>query len=317
MTSNIPQFELLMANGPFRKHPIETLRNSSVNGNAVVNLVGACSVLAEEINKEQPDILFIPLRGASPIRWLTERFVQEKGEMPHVVELPIGTYSYLKEPGNPDSMGVSGMKFSDKARITAEALDGLKDKGLFVPGSTKLMLADEVQYGSTIVDAARGIIQATKMHGDTSQLGVFSVKDGRVATRRIDKYRNLVRDLGIKDLGTTVDSLFVVDSVALLDGLFNTNPELPPSLDTIQIVPNNRARTFFSHLYELYRDPLLKDVKAKEISEMEYPGNPGAKDTADTLEALPIKYTSNDDHVSEWVDLYSKALKNNNKKHLK
>lgn len=237
------------------KRAIDIICRGEISFPDLLNFIGACAVFAEEIKKERPDVLFVPLRGASPMGWMARYFLEDTDVMPIVAELPIGSHMYTRIDGGKDILATRGIRPSDKARIVGEVMDNLVDGGIYLPGQSNLMLVDEVQFGSTISDASKYITGEMRKRKDQRELAVFAFRDGRTRDRRLQKYYNIAKDLGVKDLGTTTNTLFTVDSPPLIDGIVNENPDLPPSVSTLRIVENVSARNIFRTLYEAYKDP--------------------------------------------------------------
>jgi hypothetical protein len=214
-----------------------------------------CATFSDAIRDERPGVLLVPLRGASPMGWMVADFLRHSAEMPTVVHLPIGTHTYVIEDARGRREVTSGLRAADKARIVAETIAELASRGLYQPVETKLMLVDEVQYGSTITDAARHILTSMDSHGDVNPLRVFAFRDGRTRDRWTRKYIQIASKLNANSLGTTVPSLFTVDRRPLLDAIVNTAPDHPPTPKTLAVSPNVDARGSFAAIFETWQEP--------------------------------------------------------------
>lgn len=158
--------------------PIEDLV-SSIDPEAAADFMGCVRAVNEVINKEKPEIVFIPQRGAAPLRWAIEalRGSQAPSDLtvePIFIDLPIGTYRDLP------SKSVNGPTKSLKAKIIRETLTELEGQGLYVPNETSIMLIDEVQNGGTISTAVNALQKAMKYdYSDSTTISVVAVQDSR------------------------------------------------------------------------------------------------------------------------------------------
>ena len=77
---------------------IDILGRGTIPFGTIIDFVASCAVFAEEIKKERPDILFVPLRGASPMAGMAANFLEGSGLMTEVVNLPVGSPTYFAVP---------------------------------------------------------------------------------------------------------------------------------------------------------------------------------------------------------------------------
>lgn len=155
----------------------------------VIGFLDGCGVLADLISEQEPDIVFVPLRGATPFvqtaKFIIEaRSGSEDVRLPEFIDLPLGerqTIEERDEPFNGESFKIRTFGPSKKVKdsVITNTIDNLQREGTYIPGRTRLMLVDEVQSGSTIETAARSITAALAIRGDLRQLSVVAMQDSR------------------------------------------------------------------------------------------------------------------------------------------
>ena len=262
------------------KRAIDIFGRGTIPFGTIIDFVASCAVFAEEIEKERPDILFVPLRGASPMAGMAANFLEGTGLMPKVVPLPVGSHTYFTERRGRQVASLRGITRSDKARIVDETFAKLLADGVYSPTGSTLMVVDEVQRGSTLTVITRSIGAAMCRVGDTSQLRVFAFRDNRTRAGWMDSYLRIGRDLAVKDLGTTTKSLFTVDSAPLLDRINNVDPHAQHSTTTLLATENTEARTVFRAIYDTYVQPQTALDEIRAIRHGDVGGDDGVAGTA-------------------------------------
>lgn len=145
-----------------------------ITPSSAIDLVAGCALVAGIIEKEQPDIVFFPLRGAGPIEWATQEILElDKAPVPEFVDLPLGTHHDLQTRRSSNRTGLTGQ---EKISIVNTAIGRLARAGTLVPNSSRLMLVDEVQKGRTITQAAEALRRATMNLGDNQTIDVVAVQ---------------------------------------------------------------------------------------------------------------------------------------------
>lgn len=251
-----------------RSRPMDHL-TASVAPKEVADMVAGCSVVASVMAKEKPDIVFFPLRGAGPIEWVCEEALAHEGvKMPQFVEVPLGSHA------DADTKHLGGLTGTEKLQAVAETVENLVQDGSYKPGSSKLLIVDEVQKGRTITQAAEAVRRAMLDHGDESMLGIVAVQDSRgqhIGDKRTQGFKRLAGNerTGFKTY-VIPTPLFTVDRDKYLDVIISdTSASSGAILDRYSIAKNVESREMFRALTHAYYEP---ETAAEEIAMMRRDG---------------------------------------------
>lgn len=184
----------------------------------VVDFVRGMQNADKVLEMIQPDVLFIPERGAVPIDWSLQRFEERRGSARFRVYLPIG--SHMGRNPKRQRRNLSTFTKLEK-RMIVEAMWGV-NREQFYPGGVKTpVLIDEVKSGGSIVSVADSILRVLKADGFEGELKVIAVEDSRARLKRVEAY-NCILD-GCRDdirIITQQAPLFTIDNEYLLNTLW-------------------------------------------------------------------------------------------------
>lgn len=269
----------------------------------VLGFLEGCEELAELITREEPDVVFVPLRGAVPMTLTASLIMQSAGageeggsKMPLFVELPVGDRQTIVERPTSHNgeryqivgKGVGGSLV--KGKVIESVVDGLRDSGAYIPGETELMLVDEVQTGSTFTTATTALLESMAKNGDTKKLNVVAMQDNRPVdvnkngTQQpkalTNGYKNIVASGSALEKEQDVDQregfkakvdstvielpLFTVDFHALLDTVFLFG-DSAESHESYEKIQNEGAARIFKVLVDIYKNP---EKAVQELEEL-------------------------------------------------
>ncbi|HEY5441986.1 MAG TPA: hypothetical protein VIJ68_00435 [Candidatus Saccharimonadales bacterium] len=231
----------------------------SITPKEAADMVAGCNLVADVIEKEAPDIVFFPLRGAGPIEWVAAEALRQRSTVePVFVDLPIGTSI------NARTRRLSGLTGRQKLNLVDQRVEELVAAGVYVPGKSKLMIVDEVQKGRTLTQASEAIRRSMIDRGDDGILRVVAVQDSRgeqigAQTQRTHGYRKLVTNEreGFKSY-ILPTALFTVDRERYLDAIVSGVSEAETGemhSDDFYIAKNVEAREIFQALVRSYYSP--------------------------------------------------------------
>lgn len=302
-----------------------TVRNATHQ--EAVDFVHSAIVVEEIIEKEKPNIVIMPQRGASPIRWAIEELTEQKAvvDSPKFMDIPIGT-AYDVPSGTE-----TGITKGQKTALIRETLEGLRDEEIYIPGESKLMIIDEVQKGGTITQAARSLQRTLEDDfSDQNEFIVVAVQDSRrnfVGSAMTDEFKIMVANeaKGVKTYSVSA-SLFTVDRNPLLDIVATDISKLEKPEDVklanFQTIPNYPAREFFKSLVRMTMHPkkALKEIEAirpdargnANVDDIDYDG---LDDSAVQMvltdfltDPREIKKPVNEKQLFEWIGLYLRKV---------
>lgn len=195
-----------------RPRPIDIVADS-VSPQQMSEFLNGCQAISILIDRAQPDVIFVPERGASPIMWPIDELLQTRGKDYPKIFLPIGTNT------DPLSGKLEGFKSTEKKEIINLAIDRFKSSS-GIEDIHSAVLIDEVQSGSTISTASKYIAQALPK----SKFYVIAVQDDRkniLHRAKTPAFTMLATNerFGIQTSVVPVP-LFNVDRVGLLDTIF-------------------------------------------------------------------------------------------------
>ncbi len=190
-----------------------------------VGFVVGCLGVFQLVEKINPDVVFIPERGAGPVDWALQQFEDSySGVSRYKVYLPIGTCI------DPDTSEEWGPTRDAKRTMVGETVENLYDRGR---GPRKPLLIDEVQSGATLTYVTHNLNRAIAEHsvgvGIIENLHVIAVQDTRnswLSRKHAKGYRSIVesRRKGVKAYVVEMP-LFTTDRQVLLNRLFNSPDE--------------------------------------------------------------------------------------------
>ena len=177
---------------------------------AFVTGIEALYTVVFHIHHAGPDLLVLPLRGASPICAALSVFEEEYGTPMRRLYLPIGTHA------DPDTGGLSGYSQFIKGEIIDQKVRQLAAEGVTV---NRPMLIDEVQSGATCSVASKLVDQALREYFGTAGLDVVAAHDQRKNTRStVPAYREFQANHHPRiRLHEVLLPLVTVDNVRLMD----------------------------------------------------------------------------------------------------
>jgi hypothetical protein len=216
--------------------------------------VCSMKVCQQIVEMQNPDVLFVALRGASPIMAAIEAFS------------PAGTFDRVARIPLPIGEMITGDKnfapFGNNAKTKQDIVRGILD---MIPGCLEVerpLLIDEVQSGKTASVASRVLtVELMRKFGDSIKLNMVVAQDNRVKTRPLThEYRNLStnRDPSGNSLPITVfpihTALFTTDRYFLLDRIIEPNPHQSDEgiANRLILVPNHHGRTLIKGLVNCY-----------------------------------------------------------------
>lgn len=150
-----------------KPRPIDVITDT-VSPQQMNEFLSGCEAISILTDRARPDVIFVPERGASPIIWAVDEFLQSDGKSYPLSFLPIGT--------NTDS--VTGRLGGYRPTAKKEMIDLEIDRFKTAQGIDAIrsaLLIDEVQSGSTISTASKYIAQALP----ETKFYVIAVQDDR------------------------------------------------------------------------------------------------------------------------------------------
>ncbi len=282
------------------------------------NFINSCALVADAIDKRHPNFVFIPLRGAGPIQWVVEEFIEGAGKkMPEFVELPIGTHT------SGDSRKPSGIGGLQKRQLIQETIDRLASRPdenhRYKPGESRVVLIDEVQKGGTITQAAQALHDAIAdvrekagiktWNKDRDDIYILAAQDSRSAVQK-DRKSSYMKLLAGREGFSTIPIptiMFMVDRPEFLDEIVKVGEGPVTSLSDFEIKRNHVARHLFKTMAHVFLHPkqALEELEDLHIQKV-------AQDLSKTvlqaemLEALtnpfPVKYGrgATESHTFDW-----------------
>ncbi len=180
-----------------------------------VGFVMGCQEIYRMINEIDPDVMFFPERGASPIDWSLQQFGElYPDKIRHCVYLPIGTCI------DPRTSSEWGPSKPTKLSIVHDAVENLHRSGVSVK---KPLLIDEVQSGATITNVVRNLGDVM----DGGDLFVIAVQDTRnswLSRKHAKGYKKIIESKREGVVARVVEMpLFTVDRQTFLNRLFNSS----------------------------------------------------------------------------------------------
>jgi hypothetical protein len=239
-----------------KSRPMDNL-TKIIDPNEVVDLAASSNIVAGIIEKEDPDIVFFPQRGAGPIQWMCEEMLEQRGvKTPLSVDIPLGTHTDVR------TRLQSGLTPEQKDVIIEDVLQRLQDEGVYQPGISKLMIIDEVQKGGTITQAAHRLKHSMQKREDDSSLSVVAIQDSRsqlIGMQRAHDFKRLAanEDEGYKTF-VVPTALFTVDRSQFLDIIASDLDEQAYSespLERLKTVENQESREIFRSFARAFHAP--------------------------------------------------------------
>lgn len=221
----------------------------------------------EIVNVSKPDIVFFPLRGASPLKWcLDEMGDIRMSKTPLFIELRLGHTNVV------ESSQEFGTKNSKRAIIQWD----LDNSPLKPDVEQKVMLIDEVQSGSTLTAATMALLEELVERGITDTIEIVAAEDSRVDRQPARSYIELKNNSCV-NLTSVALPLFHIDREELLDFQLATTPGHGQStsrehmLVRSHIMRNTEAERMYRILCQAYLHPYTLHNSLENGAVGEYP----------------------------------------------
>ena len=267
-----------------RPRPIDTVVDKVPPQQMAHFMIGA-QALSLLVERDQPDAIFVPQRGAGPIVWAVDGFLRAKNIEYPKIYLPIGTNT------DPLTAKQEGYNSTTKKRMISTEIERFTQaSGHDIKSAT---LIDEVQSGATISIAARYVAEALP----NSRFHVIAVQDNRTNVLHRAKtyaYTTLASNerAGIQTSVVPLP-LFTVDRSGLMDTIFRPS-DAPESQqpEMLMIMHNTDAEAMMKTLAlaSLRPDLLVKCIEKIKSS--------GTDDVSD----LPEKDQEIYRDLNTWVE---------------
>lgn len=238
-----------------RPRPIDTVVDKVPPQQMAHFMIGA-QALSLLVERDQPDAIFVPQRGAGPIVWAVDGFLRAKDIEYPKIYLPIGTNT------DPVTARQEGYNSTTKKRMISTEIERFRElSGHDIKSAT---LIDEVQSGATISTAARYVAEALP----DSKFHVIAVQDNRTNVLHRVKtyaYSTLASNerVGIQTSVVPLP-LFTVDRSGLMDTILRPS-DAPESQqpEMLMIMHNTDAEAMMKilALASLRPDLLLKCIE--------------------------------------------------------
>ena len=209
-----------------------------------------CSQIYQAVESVNPDVVFLPERGAGPISWALEAFEAIGGRSFYKVPLIIGTETDIKT-------GSQGGQTKPVKQLNVER--GVEIAIANVGLISKPMLIDEVQFGGTIRQATHYLHRALSDHGITSPLNLVAVEDTREGgwvNKKTGGYRTMVSNRrGHVSAQVVRMPVFSIDREVFLNNLLterDRNSRIPPMP---MIIHNTDAQEIVKNLINGFISP--------------------------------------------------------------
>lgn len=239
-----------------------------VSPHEAVAFVKGCQRVYSLVNFLNPDVIFIPLRGAMPIDWAL-RELQElgNGRSPMRIYLPIGTAI------DPLTGAEWGPEKLVKREIVSISVNNLRKSHSWIE---KPLLLDEVQSGATITNVTHNLVRAL-MRNDprenvsplTNRLYLVAIQDSRngwPTHQKAKGYKSIVGNSKINISAYTEEiPLFTVDRQVFLDRLLGPEGETKNHLIAPMIMPNLEAEKLIRAMVRVVNKPLLFEKELEGI----------------------------------------------------
>src|SRR3989338_827353 len=220
------------------------------------------------IEAADPDIIFLPERGAGPIDWALQRFGEiYRGKERFKVFLPIGTCV------DPFTCAEWGPGKRDKSEIVGKIVGNLRETRDWL---SKPLLIDEVQSGATITKVTHDLVRALiglysggSVQPITDKLQVVAVQDNRngwLAQKKAKGYTSIVDNSKAYIQGFITEMpLFTVDRQIFLNYLLAPKDSTRKQVVLPMVMQNTEAQEFIRNLVTVVTDPMRMDDYADEL----------------------------------------------------
>ena len=255
-----------------RPRPIDTVVDK-VPPQQMAHFMKGAQALSLLVERDQPDAIFVPQRGAGPIVWAVDGFLRAKDIEYPKIYLPIGTNT------DPLTAKQEGYNSTTKKRMISTEIERFTQaSGHDIKSAT---LIDEVQSGATISIAARYVAEALP----NSRFHVIAVQDNRTNVLHRAKtyaYTTLASNerAGIQTSVVPIP-LFTVDRSGLMDTIFRPS-DAPESQqpEMLMIMHNTDAEAMMKTLAlaSLRPDLLVKCIEKIKSSGTDNVGDLPEKD---------------------------------------
>ena len=235
-----------------RPRPIDTVVDK-VPPVQMAHFMKGAQALSLLVERDQPDAIFVPERGAGPIVWAVDSFLKAKGIEYPKIYLPVGTNT------DPLTARQEGFNATTKRRMISTEIERFRElSGKEIKSAT---LIDEVQSGATISTASRYVAELLP----DSRLHVIAVQDNRTNILHRNKTHAFSKLASNERVGIQASvvpiPLFTVDRSGLMDTIFRPS-DAPESQqpDMLMIMRNTEAEAMMKTLAlaSLRPDLLLK-----------------------------------------------------------
>lgn len=252
-----------------RPRPIDVLVGKEIRPSDVVEFVQICRGIFNTVRAINPDVIFIPERGAGPISWALETYEDMEDTHFFKAYLPIGTKINL------DEGDITGSTKPEKYELISAWVDRTMEAK---PGITKPLILDEVQSGSTLRTASQILMRVLREKLGLELLSVVGVEDALVDRPRAHGYGSIIEGKRIDMAGFHYKApLFHVDRQPLLnhivryqdttgDEISEATDRLPGQLD---VVFNVEAINLYRNLVYAVNYPALFKVALDRIQKGE------------------------------------------------
>lgn len=252
---------------------------NALTPDVLADFVFGCRTIYAAVDQYNPDMVFLPQRGASPIGWALEVFEDRNGGRYPKTFLRIGTHINVEENK------LVGYPWFTKQQIVEADVQNLierRHEQNFFEGKPydpqvikRPLLIDEVQSGSTISEANGYLKEALAKNGQKSDVAVICAQDSRVNRQKTQDYIDLVTDPANQRTTTVVNvPLFYVDRPELLDYLLQPSVEdtnVHPNAPMLQQIKHNvEAKHLVKNLVKAILEP---NILIAALYEVRYPQN--------------------------------------------
>lgn len=275
-----------------------------------IDFVLGIKALAATISQINPDVIFLPERGAMPLWWSAREFLQAQSDsnLPRIVNLSTGE-------GVDNITGRNfGIKDDQKGEVIKQQIQILLDQGFKI---TRPLLIDEVHTGSTLTHAARHLSSAFAEFGIPEDLRILAIQDNRKKILQRKKYHGFVRlvtnALPIYQTSMLTIPLFYVDRQSMLNHLIRPETANPDRshLMTMTMHNTDAEQTFRNLVLAVMHPKILKNIVDNTPASTQDIDNQSSAIYArltDWLESLRSEL-QNPEQVTNWFkELSSHAL---------
>jgi len=234
----------------FSERPIDTLvigankERHPITPGLVIDFFDGCDEIYDIIANLEPDVVFYPLRGAAPFKWVINEMHNINGiTPPKTIDLRLGHTNSVDE----------AVEYGTKGRKEKIVDDDLNNNSHLLTGTyISALIIDEVQSGSTLSRSASLLLEGLRKRGIACHLNIVGAKDSRVFRKSTKAYKEL-RSNRMMTFFEVKLPVFHIDREELLDFQLLTSPieqsvGIDKRIEMCHVLRNTESEKMFRNL---------------------------------------------------------------------